>query len=378
MDTKPKILIIDDEEIVLDSCTYILANSGYQIITARNGTQGLEIIEQEKPDLVFVDLKMPGISGLEVLERIQEHDPTIVPIVITGFATVSSAVEAMKKGAYDFLPKPFTPDEMRLIARRAIDKRRLVLETIALRREKEMLREQFAAIVSHELKSPLGAVQQSMYGLASDLSDQLSDEQKSKIERLQSRIADLIKLVNTWLRAISVDISTIRDNFTPTSIVEIVSKAAESVQQHAIRKDISIETSIKEPFAPIYGNEVTLVEALVNIISNAVKYTQMGGHISINARQEEDNIRIEIKDNGVGISAEDLPYIFDDFYVGTTKPEGERRSGVGLAITKRIIDAHDGSISVDSELGKGSTFVILLPILKQEKQINQEQQVLNT
>jgi len=378
MDIIPKILIIDDEEIVLDSCTYILANSGYQLVTARNGTLGLEMLEQEKPDLVFVDLKMPGISGLEVLEKIQEYDPTIVPIVITGFATVSSAVEAMKKGAYDFLPKPFTPDEMRLIARRAIDKRKLVLETIALRREKDMLREQFAAIVSHELKSPLGAVQQSMYGLVSDLSDQLSDEQKSKIERLQSRIADLIKLVNTWLRAISVDISTIRENFAPTSIVESVSKAVENVQQHAVRKDISIKTSLKEPFASINGNEVTLVEALVNIIGNAVKYTPMGGHIIVTAREEDNKILVEIKDDGVGISADDLPHVFDDFYVGTTKPEGERRSGVGLAITKRIIEAHDGSITVESELGKGSTFVIHLPVLKQANKIDQDKEVLKT
>ena len=370
MDTTPKILIIDDEEIVIDSCTHILANSGYQIVTARNGMLGLEVLQQENPDIVFVDLKMPGISGLEVLEKVQEHDPTIVPIVITGFATVSSAVEAMKKGAYDFLPKPFTPDEMRLIARRAIDKRRLVLETIALRREKEMLREQFAAIVSHELKSPLGAVQQSMYGLVSDLEDKLSDEQKSKIERLQSRIADLIKLVNTWLRAISVDISTIRDNFEPISIAETISKAVENVQQHATRKDISIETFLKEPFQPINGNGVTLVEALVNIIGNAVKYTQMGGHISIDAREEDENILIAINDNGVGIATDDLPHIFDDFYVGKTKPEGERRSGVGLAITKRIIDAHGGSISVESELGKGSTFVIHLPVLKQANKID--------
>jgi two-component system sensor histidine kinase/response regulator len=378
MDTIPKILIIDDEEIVLDSCTHILAKGGYQIVTARNGTIGLEMLEQEKPDLVFVDLKMPGISGMEVLEKIQEYDSTIVPIVITGFATVSSAVEAMKKGAYDFLPKPFTPDEMRIIARRAIDKRKLVLETITLRREKEMLREQFAAIVSHELKSPLGAVQQSMFGLVSDLEDKLSDEQKSKIERLQSRIADLIKLVNTWLRAISVDISTIRDNFGLTSIADVISKAVENVQQHAVRKDIGIETSLEEPLQPINGNEVTLVEALVNIIGNAIKYTPMGGHISVSARGEENFLRIEVKDNGIGIAAEDIPHIFDDFYVGKTKPEDERRSGVGLAITKRIIEAHDGFITVDSELGKGSTFVIHLPVLKQENQVNQEQEVINT
>jgi signal transduction histidine kinase len=267
---------------------------------------------------------------------------------------------------------------MRLIARRALDKRALVLETIALRREKEMLREQFAAIVSHELKSPLGAVQQSMYGLASDLEEKLSDEQKNKIERLQSRIADLIKLVNTWLRAISVDISTIRENFAPTSIVETISKAVENVQQHAVRKDISIETSLKEPFTPINGNEVTLVEALVNIIGNAIKYTQMGGHIIVTTREEDNKILVEIKDDGVGIAADDLPHIFDDFYVGKTKPEDERRSGVGLAITKRIIEAHDGFITVDSEQGKGSIFTIHLPALKQENQNNQEQVVLNT
>jgi signal transduction histidine kinase len=378
MADKEKILIIDDEEIVRDSCIQILAKGNYKIVTAQNGEEGLEMLDSFQPDLALVDLKMPGLSGYEVLERIHEYDPTIVTIVITGFATVDAAVESMKKGTYDFLPKPFKPDELRLIVQRGLERRELILETVALRREKEMLREQFAAIVSHELKSPLGAVQQSMYGLASDLEDKLSDEQKSKIERLQSRIADLIKLVNTWLRAISVDISTIRENFEPISIVETITKAVENVQQHAVRKDIAIETSIEESLNPINGNEVTLVEAIVNIIGNAVKYTQMGGHISINAKKEKDNILIAIQDNGVGIAKEDIPHLFDDFYVGKTKPEGERRSGVGLAITKRIIEAHDGSISVDSELGKGSTFVIRLPLSKQENKTNQEQEVVKT
>ena len=378
MADQEKILIIDDEEIVRDSCIQILAKGNYKIVTAQNGEEGLEILESLKPDLALVDLKMPGLSGYEVLERIHEYDPTIVTIVITGFATVDAAVESMKKGTYDFLPKPFKPDELRLIVQRGLERRELILETISLRQEKEMLREQFAAIVSHELKSPLGAVQQSMYGLASDLEDKLSNEQKNKIKRLQTRIADLIKLVNTWLRAISVDISTIRDNFEPTSIADITSKAIENVQQQAVRKDITIETSTEEDLEPINGNEVTLVEALVNIIGNAVKYTPMGGHIYVNAREEEENICIEIKDDGVGIAAEDLPHIFDDFYVGKTKPEEERRSGVGLAITKRIIEAHDGFITVDSELGKGSNFTVHLPILKQANKTNREQEVLKT
>ena len=148
MDFEAKILIIDDEEIVLDSCERILAGRNYEIFTAPNGTVGLETLKNVHPDLIFVDLKMPGISGFDVLEGIQSIDPNIVCIVITGFATVSSAIEAMKKGAYDFLPKPFTPDELRLITKRGVDRRKLVLETIALRREKEMLRENFAAIIN--------------------------------------------------------------------------------------------------------------------------------------------------------------------------------------------------------------------------------------
>jgi len=356
-----KLLFIDDEEIVLDSCTEILADSGYQIATAGNGTLGLLLFEEIHPDLVFVDLKMPGISGFEVLDKILELDPTIVIVVITGFATVNYAVEAMKKGAYDFLPKPFTPEELRLIVRRGLEKRRLVLETIALRREKEMLREQFAAIVSHELKSPLGVVQQNLFALADDLEDKLSEEQKVRIKRLQSRIKDLMELVNTWLRSISVDITGIRESFTLASVSTIVSKAVENAQPHAIRKAIEIETSVPDSIHPIEGNELTLVEALGNVIGNAVKYTHMGGHVSVDAREENGQAIIAVTDNGVGIALEDLPYLFDDFFVGKTRPGGEISSGVGLAITRRIIEAHDGSIRVESTPGKGSTFTIQLP-----------------
>jgi DNA-binding NtrC family response regulator len=130
MADQEKILIIDDEEIVRDSCIHILAKGNYKIVTAQNGEEGLEILESFKPDLALVDLKMPGLSGYEVLDRIHEYDPTIVTIVITGFATVDAAVESMKKGTYDFLPKPFKPDELRLIVQRGLERRELVLETI--------------------------------------------------------------------------------------------------------------------------------------------------------------------------------------------------------------------------------------------------------
>ncbi len=364
MTEKQRILIIDDEEIVRDSCTQILSTKNYEIATADNGTDGLALLKEFQPDLALVDLKMPGISGFEVLDQIHAYDPTIVAIVITGFATVSSAVEAMKKGTYDFLPKPFTPDELRMLVRRGLERRKLVLETIALRKEKELLREHFAAIVSHELKSPLGAVQQNLFVLADDLEEKLTEEQKKKLERLQIRIRDMVTMINTWLRVISVDISKIREDFKTTSIETVIDKALESIGTHAVRKDISIKPDLSASLPQVSGNEGTLVEAITNILNNAVKYSRVGGKIEITAIQDNENVVITVIDDGVGIAEEDLPHIFEDFYSGKARPEGERSSGVGLAITQRIIDAHDGRISVKSKLGEGSSFTIHLPVLK--------------
>jgi signal transduction histidine kinase len=363
METQSKILIIDDEEIVLDSCQQILAGSGFDIRTAENGTLGVAMLDEFHPDLTFVDLKMPGISGFEVLEKIQEIDPTIVTIVITGFATISSAVEAMQKGAFDFLPKPFTPDELRLITRRGLEKRKLVLETLALRREKELLREHFAAIVSHELKSPLAAVQQYLFSLSGELSDQLTEDQLRRFGRIQSRIDDLMKLIHTWLRAITVDIESIKENFKPTTIPSMISKAVESIEPHAIRKDIAVHSTIQDDIYIIEGDEGTLVEAVVNIVGNAVKYSPTGSRVEIIASNMDDQVVIEINDNGIGISSEDLPFIFEDFYTSRSNQQMERGSGVGLALTRRIIEAHNGTVTVESEQGKGSTFKMRFPAM---------------
>jgi signal transduction histidine kinase len=369
MDNLSKVLVIDDEEIVLDSCLQILSSGDYEIQTADNGLLGIRMVEEFRPDLIFVDLKMPGISGFEVIEKIQEIDPAIVTIVITGFATINSAVEAMQKGAFDFLPKPFTPAELRLITRRGLEKRKLVLETLALRREKELLREHFASIVSHELKSPLATTQQHLYALSSELSDQLTDDQQRRFKRMQTRIDDLMKLIHTWLRAITVDINTIKDNFKPASLQVIISKAVESVEPHAVRKDISIATMIADDVPMLYGDEGTLVEAIVNIVGNAIKYSPSGSHVDITAAYIDQKIVIRIQDDGIGISKEDLPFIFEDFYTSSDENKSERGSGVGLALTRRILEAHDGTITVASELGQGSTFEMRLPGYEDETEL---------
>ena len=366
MNDQSKIIIIDDEQVVLDSCQDILASSNYEVLTASDGASGLKLIEETQPDLVFVDLKMPGMSGMQVLVRVQDLDPTIVTVVITGYATISSAVEAMKHGAYDFLPKPFTPAEFRMITSRSLEKRKLTLETLSLRREKDMLRQNFAAIVSHELKSPLSSVQQNLYVLTADLSEQLNDEQNKSLERMKVRISDLLKLINTWLRAMALDLESIKEQFAAISLELAIAKAVENVQSHATRKDITIDVSITEPCGPVYGDEGTLTEVLVNLLSNAIKYSYSGRKVTIRVEKRNDRAYISVSDQGVGISEEEMPFIFDDFYRGKGRLGENESYGLGLALSKRIIEIHDGSIYATSEIGKGSTFVFNLPIYKSE------------
>src|SRR4030067_2077409 len=132
------ILVIDDEQIMREGCSRILSKDGWAVITAENGKQGLDEIQTrlEDIDVILLDLMMPGMSGMEVLDQVRGINPTLLVIVITGYATVESAVEAMKKGAYDFIPKPFTPDQLRIVVRRALERRRLQKEAEFLRRER--------------------------------------------------------------------------------------------------------------------------------------------------------------------------------------------------------------------------------------------------
>jgi signal transduction histidine kinase len=229
-----------------------------------------------------------------------------------------------------------------------------------------MLREHFAAIVSHELKAPLGAIQQNIFAFEHELADSLAEGQLKRIDRMKGSIDNLLKLIHTWLRVITTDIKALQENFEPTSISDVITTAIESVEPHAIRKDIDIEVSFDEDLKHIQGDEVTLGETIINIVNNAIKYSHMGTKIRVNATQDGDEIVITIKDRGVGIAEEDLPHIFGDFYVGKSAPESERGSGLGLAITRRIIEAHGGTISVESALEKGSMFKIRLPIMGSE------------
>ena len=366
IEKKPIILVIDDEEAMRDSCSMILAKEGFQAETAETGQIGLDKARDLRPDLVLVDLKMPGLSGFEVLDKIKDIDPQIIAIVITGYATVESAVEAMKKGAYDFLPKPFSPDELRIIIRRALERRKLALEAASLRQEKRMLEENFITMVSHQLRSPLVAIEQYFEVILAGMAGSVEAAQKEMILRARERLNGLLRLINDWLDMARISRGQIVDKLRPVALEKLLEKQIEFMRPLAGEYGVTLEFPSTGRPALVLGDEQTLDQVFSNLISNAIKYNKPGGLVSLSIREDEGFIVTEVKDTGIGIAKEHLPFLFDQFYrVSRREDQKIKGTGLGLSIAKKIVDLHNGSIRVTSEPGQGTTFSVWLPKAEQ-------------
>jgi len=361
LEKKPVILVIDDEETMRDSCCQILLKEGLLTETAEDGSIGLEKVKETKPDLVLIDLKMPGVNGMEVLEKTKEIDPNIITVVITGYATVESAVEAMKKGAYDFLPKPFTPDQLRIIIRRGLERRKLTLETESLRKEKKIIEDSFITMVSHQLRSPLVAIMQYFEVIIGGMVGEVPGKQKEMILKARNRLESLMNLINDWLDVARLDSGQIIDKLKPLSLEKIIKKLIDDMEPLTKDDYISLELGSCSKNDLVQGDEETLEQVFSNLITNAIRYNKPKGRVLITIKENKDFIAVEVQDTGIGIAKDHLPFIFDQFYrVKRGEDQKIKGTGLGLSIAKKIVEAHGGSIQVSSEIGKGSIFTVFL------------------
>jgi signal transduction histidine kinase len=280
---------------------------------------------------------------------------------------VESAVEAMKKGAYDFLPKPFTPEELRIITRRAVDRRRLALEAESLRLEKKMLEENFITMVSHQLRSPLVAIQQYFEVILAGMVGEVEPPQKEMIGRARERLDSLLHLISDWLDLARISRGQIVDKLKPVALEKLLAKQVEFMEPLAREFGVTLKLEPVDKPAFVLGDEQTLEQVFGNLISNAIKFNKPGGSASLSISQEGDLVVAKIKDTGIGIAKEHLPFLFDQFYrVSRREDQKIKGTGLGLSIAKKIIDLHNGSIQVTSEPGQGTTFSVWLPKAEQQ------------
>lgn len=357
-----RVLVIDDEEMICNACAQALRKEGCVVETAEDGETGLEVFESFCPDLVLVDLKMPGMSGFDVLEEIEKRDPKVVQIVITGFATVALAVDAMKKGAYDFVTKPSTPDEIRAAVGRGLEKRRLILESEALRLAQEKIRRNMVSLVSHELRAPLAATVQYLEIILGGMAGRVSEEAMEMIDRSNQRLREMLNLIGRWLNLATFDPLRMAEHFEPLNLADLVGESVAILDPAAKVKGVTIVTESPENLPPIKGSRVALKEIFTNLISNAIKYNRDGGWVKVTLFKVGEEIGAEVQDNGIGIGEEHVSRIFDEFYrVDGRRNAPVKGSGLGLSIVRTLVDAHGGSIELQSKEGEGSTFTVKFP-----------------
>lgn len=370
---REKIVVIDDEYAMRLSCRQILSKSGFEVETFEDGAKGLEGVAKLRPSLAIVDLKMPGMSGLEVIPRIHDIDPEIIIVVITGYATISTAVDAMKVGAYDFLPKPFRPDELRIIVNRGLERRRLKLESRRYEMERELLKRRFVSFVSHELKRPLAAVHQYL-----DVLRQLGDTEEARakrrdwLDRCLQRTEDMKSLIDDWLTLAVLESGGLFRERVKVDLKDIISHTLETYETMAAESGVTLYAELPQDAYLVRGDTNCLGVLFDNLIANAIKYNRPEGRVTVSASTEDPEIVVSVQDTGVGIPEKYHKFLFDEFFRIKDREKKVSGTGLGLPICKRIVSEMGGTIEVESEVDVGSTFRVRLPAYSEEKDAEAE------
>ena len=483
-----KILVVDDEKSIRDGCHRVLTGKGYDVSTAENGQQALDILTKEAVDIILLDLKMPVMNGEEVLEKSHDQYPDIPVIIITGHGTVDTAVECMKKGAYDFITKPFQIDEFLLTIKRAAERRSLeqkarqfqeenirnlydlnleksrlktiinclangvmvtnrnqevvlhnpalmrlmeisqnienpipltaiidnkgfittlkqiqsneasenefvsqeintgknilraisapalgpdnsivgsvtVLEDITAFKHLDEMKSDFVNMVAHELRSPLVSIRQQNSVLVEGLAGPLQEKQQDFLEKGMKKIDSLLELINDLLDIAKIEAGKAIQHQVPINIGQMISDTVSLMEPRAKEQGITLTYSCHD-LKPVMADPKNIEEIFNNLITNAINYSPDGGNVTVSAQGFGEYLEIKVSDTGVGIPPEELPKIFDKFYrVKSPKTRQVMGTGLGLAIVKGVIEAHRGTIDVESVPDKGTTFRILLPVI---------------
>ncbi|MBN1824344.1 MAG: response regulator [Endomicrobiales bacterium] len=365
---KTRILVIDDEQGILDLISFELTSRGYFVDKAHNGEEGVEKVKSGKFHVIICDVKMPKLGGLETLSAIKGIDPSIEILMTTGFGTIDMAVECMKKGAYDFISKPYNLDELVSRIEKAVEKQQLKAELVSLK-ELNRLKSEFLANTSHELRTPMNAIIGYTSLLVDKIYGDLTDKQLTALKRINLSANNLLQLINNILDISKLSAGKINLFIEDFRLSDLMQETVSVMSALAQEKKLYLKLD-PVPDVTVSADKTRLRQILINLIGNAVKFTNSGGvKVSLetvkehaDAQAESSYIKISITDTGIGIKPENLKKIFEEFHqadASTTREYGG--TGLGLSISKKLAELMNGRIEVESTPQKGSTFFLILP-----------------
>ena len=374
----PQILVIDDEMGPRESLRMLL-KPDYQVHTADCVEAGMKLLKEKQPDTIVMDIRMPGITGIEGLRKIREIDPHLSVIMLTGFGALETAKEALRLGANDYISKPFDADEMRDIIGRNVERTRLhrtsehaaaEIKELNNRLLKELAQKdrlaslgQASAEFVHDLGNPLTIV----WGYVQLLAKKLERSENGGATRNATSIKELNiieqnvrlcrELLTMWQSYGSAEALPHKQISVSTILREVI----KGVEALATQSGVDLQSSICEHPCMVLGDAVQIKRAIQNVIINAVQASaEKKGSVAVTCTQKDFYVDIRIEDNGSGITPAQMSKIFDPYF--TTK-QGKSGTGLGLYITKKVLEDHNGSIKVDSTPDRGTTFTIRFPLL---------------
>lgn len=328
----------------------------------------IAFLKDNAADLIILDLSLPDSTGISSLNSLREVVPHLPIIVWTGWEDRSSAIEGIRLGAQDYLFKG-TIDFASIFSAfdYAIERQKIqnAVERISLQRQQETeFKKEVLEVVAHDLRSPLAGVLMQLEGILSgQLIEHLTPEQRKLFQQMRNNCEQVFQLSSGLLELESLRSKQFL-NLQLTDIVPYLRKTFESFIPLASQKAIHMDLQIASNFPKVVVDPKRLAQAFNNLLSNAIKFSHPKSKIVISLRVEGNEFRLDVKDNGQGIPEEDKPKLFVEFSRTRIRPTaGEETAGLGLAIVKRIADAHNGRVEVQTELGKGSTFSIILPVV---------------
>ncbi|MDO8301922.1 MAG: ATP-binding protein [Sedimentisphaerales bacterium] len=339
---------------------YMDMEVGFEIATTNNGETALELIERAAPDILLLDYKLPGISGLDVLEKLTPHKDEMVTIMVTAYASLETAITAIKRGAYDFLAKPFTPIELRNVVGKAARSIILAQQAKKLAEEKRQIRFQFISVLAHELKSPLAAVEGYLHIVKDRTAGDNQQTYDQMLDRSLVRLGGMRKLIGDLLDLTRIESGQKRRELTTIDIRKAAQAVIETFMPAANEHSVGIELKGDDTVClNADGGEIEII--LNNLISNAVKYNRDGGRVEVVLKSEPDSVTIIVSDTGIGVSQEEAARLFEDFVrIKNEKTRNILGSGLGLSIVKKLAILYHGDVSVQSVPDHGTTFTVVL------------------
>jgi two-component system, sensor histidine kinase len=353
--SKPHILVVDDEMGPRESLKMIL-HPYYNVHTADRGVQAVEMLKQVPVDLVTVDLKMPGFSGINVLEKVKQHDPDIEAIIITGYGSLDTAIEGLRLGAFDYISKPFDVNHILSLVRRGLDRR-------TAKARLRQVKSDFLSNVSHELRTPLSVVVGFVYLLLNQVIGKLTEDQQKVLETVYRNSEELLELIDNVLWMTSLNAGEATATIEKFDARDVVKETLKRFEKTILEKSLKVDVEMADSDMSIVSDRAKVERVFQNVFNNAVKFTSEGSvTVKVQPAGDGKSVDFEVTDTGAGIEESKIDSIFEPFHQADNSAQRAYSGlGLGLTVARRMAELIGGKLEVSSKPNVGTRVKMNFP-----------------